>query len=77
MTIEQYVDAVVGGKLFDPVLSIHLKDVWTVVRPIHGYLQHEEDSAGWAGVKQWVNPDRPPPPEFDLRKLKTSTPSSD
>src|SRR5262249_980427 len=33
--IEDYVDAVVGGKVFDPVLSLHLKDGWTVVRPIH------------------------------------------
>jgi GNAT superfamily N-acetyltransferase len=45
-SIEQYVNAVLNGKLFDPVLSIHLKDGWTVVRPIHGYLQHDEDSAG-------------------------------
>ena len=52
--IEQYVDAVVNGKLFDPVLSLHLKDGWTAVRPIHGYLQHDEDSAGWAEVIQWV-----------------------
>jgi GNAT superfamily N-acetyltransferase len=70
MSVELYVDAVVNEKLFDPVLSIHLKDGWTVVRPIHGYLQHDEDSAGWAVVIQWVNPDCPPPPEFDLRKLK-------
>ena len=27
-----------------------------VVKPIHGYLQHDEDSAGWAVVIQWVNP---------------------
>lgn len=72
MSIERYVDSVVEGKLFDPVLSIHLKDGWTAVRPIHGYLQHDADSANWACVIQWVNPDCPPPPEFDLRKLKTS-----
>ena len=66
MTIEQYVDAVLSGELFDPVLSIHIKDGWTGVKPIHGYLQHDEDSAGWAEVIQWVNPDCPPPPEFDL-----------
>lgn len=72
MTVEQYLDAVMGGKLFDPVLSIHLKDGWTVVRPIHGYLQHDEDSVGWAEVIQWVNPDCPPPPEFDLRKVPLS-----
>jgi len=70
MSVEKYVDAVLEGKHFDPVLSIHLKDGWSVVRPIHGYLQHDEDSVGWAVVIQWVNPDCPPPPEFDLRKLK-------
>lgn len=69
MNIEEYVDAVLSGKLFDPVLSIHIKDGWTVVKPIHGYLQHDEDSAGWAEVIQWVNPACPPPPEFDFRNL--------
>lgn len=67
MSIEQYIGAVVNGEVFDPVLSIHIKDGWTVVRPIHGYLQHDEDSAGWAEVIQWVNPECPPPPEFDLQ----------
>jgi hypothetical protein len=51
------------------VLSIHMKDGWAVVKPIHGYLQHDEDSVGWAEIIQWVNPDCPPPPEFDLSKL--------
>lgn len=69
MSIEAYIDAVVNRRIFDPVLSIHIKDGWSVVRPIHGYLQHDEESAGWAEVIQWVNPDCPPPPEFDLRKL--------
>lgn len=67
MTITDYVSAVIEGKLFDPVLSIHLKDGWTLIRPIQNYLQHDEESAGWAGVMQWVNPDCPPPPEFALR----------
>jgi len=74
MSVEAYVDAVLNEKLFDPVLSIHIKDGWTTVKPIHGYLQHDEDSAGWAEVIQWVNPDCPPPPEFDLRKMKPSAP---
>jgi GNAT superfamily N-acetyltransferase len=74
--IEDYVDAVVGGKLFDPVLSLHLKDGWTAVRPIHGYLQHDEESAGWAEIIQWVNPDCPPPPEFDLRNVARYTRST-
>ncbi len=67
--IEQYVDLVLTGKLFDPVLSVHIKDGWSAVKPIHGYLQHDDDSAGWAEVIQWVNPTCPPPPEFELRKL--------
>jgi hypothetical protein len=73
LSVEQYVDAVLGGRLFDPVLSIHLKDGWAGIKPIRGYLQHDEDSAGWAEVIQWVNPDYPPPPEFDLVRLPSST----
>jgi hypothetical protein len=69
LSVVDYVKAVVAGKLFDPVLSIHIKDGWSVVKPIHGYLQHDEDSVGWAVVIQWINPACPPPPEFDLRKL--------
>jgi hypothetical protein len=64
---EDYVREVVAGVRTDPVLSAHLKDGWQVVRPIHGYLQHDVESANWAAVIQWVNPDRPPPPEFALR----------
>lgn len=76
MKVDQYIEAVLNGKLFDPALSIHLKDGWTAVRPIHGYLPHDDDSAGWAMVIQWINPDCPPPPEFDLSKLPTITPSN-
>jgi GNAT superfamily N-acetyltransferase len=75
MSIEHYIAAVLHGTLFDPVLSIHIKDGWTAVKPIHGYLQHDEDSAGWAEVIQWVNPACPPPPEFDLRKVRSCVPS--
>ena len=67
LSIERYVEDVLAGKSFDPVLSLHIRDGWSVVKPIHGYLQHDEDSAGWAEVIQWVNPACPPPPEFDLR----------
>jgi GNAT superfamily N-acetyltransferase len=72
MAIEQYVAAVLAGQLFDPVLTIHLKDGWSAVKPIHGYLQHDEESAGWAEVIQWVNSACPPPPELELRMLCAS-----
>jgi GNAT superfamily N-acetyltransferase len=72
MNVEQYVDSVLSGELVDPVLSTHIKNGWTAVKPVHGYLQHDEESAGWAEVMQWVNPACPPPPEFDLSKLPVS-----
>jgi hypothetical protein len=68
MDIGEYVAAVLSGRLFDPVLSLHLKDGWTAVKPIRGYLQHDEASAGWAEVIQWVNPACPPPPELELSR---------
>jgi GNAT superfamily N-acetyltransferase len=74
MTAAQYVDMVLNGTLFDPVLTIHVKDGWSAVKSIHGYLQHDEDSAGWAEVIQWVNPACPPPPEFDLRNASLCAP---
>ncbi len=67
MPADQYVREVVERDRIDPVLSAHLKDGWQVVKPIHGYLQHDPESANWAAVIQWVNPDCPPPREFALR----------
>ena len=67
VSVDEYVRDVVAGDRVDPVLSAHLRDGWQVVRPIHGYLQHDPESAGWAAVIQWVNPACPPPPEFGLR----------
>jgi hypothetical protein len=64
---EDYVAEVVAGTRTDPVLTAHLKDGWSVVKPIHGYLQNDPDSANWAAVIQWINPACPPPPEFALR----------
>jgi GNAT superfamily N-acetyltransferase len=72
MTIEEYLAGVLTGRLYDPVLTLHLKDGWSPIRPIHGYLQHDEESAGWAEVIQWVNADCPPPPEVDLARGRVS-----
>jgi hypothetical protein len=63
----EYVRDVVAGTRSDPVLSAHLKDGWSVVKPIEGYLQHDPASANWAAVIQWINPACPPPPEMALR----------
>jgi hypothetical protein len=67
MSPETYVAEVVAGTRIDPVLTVHLKDGWTVVKPIRAYLQHDPESLNWAAVIQWINPACPPPPEFALR----------
>jgi hypothetical protein len=67
LSCDEYVAEVVAGTRFDPVLSLHLKDGWSVVRAIHGYMQHDPESANWAAVIQWINPSCPPPAEFALR----------
>ncbi|MCI0334648.1 MAG: GNAT family N-acetyltransferase [Planctomycetes bacterium] len=64
---EVYVAEVIAGTRTDPVLSVHLKDGWSVVKPIYGYTQNDPESANWAAVIQWINPNCPPPPEFALR----------
>lgn len=67
LPVTEYVREVVAGIRTDPVLSAHLKDGWSVVKPIQGYLQHDPESANWAAVIQWVNPASPPPAELALR----------
>jgi hypothetical protein len=63
----EYVAEVVAGLRDDPVLSVHLKDGWTVVRAIEGYTHDDPESLNWAAVIQWVNPQCPPPAGFELR----------
>jgi hypothetical protein len=64
---EIYVAEVVAGARIDPVLTVHLKDGWIVVKPIRAYLQHDPASLNWAAIIQWINPACPPPPEYALR----------
>jgi GNAT superfamily N-acetyltransferase len=64
---QQYVAEVMAGTRVDPVLSVHLKDGWLVVKPIYGYAENDPESANWAAVIQWINPNCPPPPELALR----------
>jgi hypothetical protein len=64
---DEYVAQVVAGKRDDPVLSVHLKDGWTVVKAIRGYMQDDPESNNCAAVIQWINPACPPPPELALR----------
>jgi GNAT superfamily N-acetyltransferase len=66
---EDYITRVKRAELTDPVLTAHLHDGWDANTAIRGYLPHDDESAGWAAVIQWLNPDAPPPPEFDLSRV--------
>jgi GNAT superfamily N-acetyltransferase len=55
VSADEYVREVVAGVRVDPVLTVHLKDGWQVVRTIAGYLQHDVESANEAAIIQWVN----------------------
>jgi GNAT superfamily N-acetyltransferase len=67
LPLEDYVAEVLAGTRIDPVLSVHLKDGWQVVKAIRNYTLDDAESANCAAVIQWVNPSCPPPPEFALR----------
>jgi len=66
---EDYISKVKKTELVDPVLTAHLHDGWDVITAIKGYLPHDEESAGWAAVIQWINPECAPPPEFDISRI--------
>jgi ribosomal protein S18 acetylase RimI-like enzyme len=56
MTAEEYAAAVVRGELDDPTLTFQLKQGFTVLAVISGYLRHDPESLGWAAVIEWINP---------------------
>jgi GNAT superfamily N-acetyltransferase len=70
---DDYIAKVKKTELIDPVLTAHLHDGWEVVSAIRGYLPHDEESAGWAAVIQWINQECSPPPEFDISRIPKKT----
>jgi GNAT superfamily N-acetyltransferase len=69
ITPDDYIAKVKKTELVDPVLTAHLHDGWEVVSAIRGYLPHDDESAGWAAVIQWINQECTPPPEFDISRI--------
>jgi GNAT superfamily N-acetyltransferase len=56
MTAQAYADAVVLGDVEDPTLGFQLKQGFTILAVIEGYLRHDPESLGWAAVIEWLNP---------------------
>lgn len=57
MTAREYVEAVQGKRLFDPVLTSQLANGFVLKRIIADYLPSDEDSAGYATELEWPNLD--------------------
>jgi len=64
-----YIAMVRRAEIADPVLTAHLHDGWEVITAIRGYLPHDIESAGWAAVIQWVNPEYETPPAFSISRI--------
>jgi len=52
----EYVLDVVSARRRDPTLSFQLRRGFHVFDVVHGYLEHDPASRGWAALIQWVNP---------------------
>ena len=70
---DTYIAQVKQAQRVDPVLTVHIHDGWDPVTAVRGYLPHDEESAGWAAVIQWVNAACPPPPAVDIMRLARKT----
>ncbi len=66
---DEYIAKVKRAELVDPVLTAHLHDGWDAVTAIAGYLPNDAESAGWAAVIQWINPDCPPPADQAITRV--------
>jgi GNAT superfamily N-acetyltransferase len=55
MTIHEYVDEVVAGKIFDPTLSMQLRNGFKVRGMLKNYIQ-DSNSDNWATLIYWENP---------------------
>lgn len=59
LTVAQYVDRVVAGELFDPTLSMQLRNGFTVRGLLENYID-DSASDNWATLIVWDNPDYVP-----------------
>lgn len=62
----EYVVEVASGKRRDPTLSFQLGRGFHVFDVVHGYLQHDPDSRGWAALIQWINEAVASPDDFGV-----------
>ncbi len=59
MAVQDYVDQVLAGELFDPTLTFQLKEGFAVRGLLRDYLV-DSASDNWATLIVWENPDYQP-----------------
>jgi hypothetical protein len=52
---EEYVKKVEAKELRDPTLSFQLRHGFKPIAVVSGYLQHDDESLGFAAVIEWLN----------------------
>lgn len=71
MTPEQYVEAVVEGRLWDPVLGFQLRKGFVVRALLPNYVR-DPQSEHFAALIEWKNPDYVPHPSGEARKIRVA-----
>jgi GNAT superfamily N-acetyltransferase len=77
MSPEDYVRAVARGELSDPTLSFQLHEGFFVLAVVHSYLRNDPESAGYAAVIEWLNPEfavRESPAAFVVAPIQPEAP---
>ena len=77
MSPDEYVAAVVGGRLKDATLSFQLREGFKVISVVSEYLKFDPESLGFAAVIEWLNPAVAPPEEFDRQARSILAPPPD
>jgi len=57
---------VTGTYTTNPTLSFQLARGFHVFDVVHGYLQHDPESLGWAALIQWINPAVATPEDYGV-----------
>lgn len=67
MTAEEYVLAILKGKLKDPTLSFQLREGFRVFAVVSDYLKNDPASLGHAALIEWLNPEVARPADVSRR----------
>ncbi len=65
MSPDDYVTAVVEGRLKDATLSFQLREGFKVISVVSEYLKFDPESQGYAAVIEWLNPAVAAPEDYE------------